>query len=157
MRGALITLVLAVVSSVLVSSQAVQVFPTTQPTTTPTTMMVFGDSETVTIDSVTYMVSVRKGSTAEGGRAMAGDVLSEGAEIRVGPRSEVRFIGEAGESLVVDRLATLKVFRTPEGKLAIGFVPIKYGPTRYGLRPGDKARSRAPATPLKPSRTLKVR
>jgi hypothetical protein len=106
----------------------------------------------VTINTVQGIVQYRTGPDQKWQKAAEGVELSEGAELRTGPRSAVKFMIGDDQTVTLDRLGTIQILRAnfENGKVFTD-LGMKYGRTRYDIESTARdhdAKVRSPSSVL---------
>ena len=112
--------------------------PTTQQATQasePATHMSLPEGPLkVTIVALQGIVQARASSDQKWEKAAEGLELSEGAELRTGPRSAVKFMIGDDQTVSLDRLGTIQILRASfESGKVFTDLGMKYGRTRYDI------------------------
>jgi hypothetical protein len=111
---------------------------------------------TVVIDAVEGMVQVRASEDAAWQRAEPGMELTQGAEFRTGPRSKVQFSIPPDQTIVLDRLGTMKVLAAiQQANTVTTELGMTYGRTLYDIEASGGLEHES--TIRSPSATLAVR
>src|SRR3954465_11634699 len=109
----------------------------------------------VKITGIEGIVQARSTADAKWEKATEGMELTEGAEMRTGPRSAVRFMLGDDQIVTLDRLGTIQVLRAAfESGKVFTDLGMKYGRTRYDI---DSAARKHDAKVRSPSSVLAVR
>ncbi len=109
----------------------------------------------VKIITVQGIVQSRPSSDQKWEKAAEGAELSEGAELRTGPRSAVKFMIGDDQVISLDRLGTIQILRADfESGKVFTDLGMKYGRTRYDI---DSAAHEHEAKVRSPSAVLAVR
>lgn len=109
----------------------------------------------VRVVEVAGMVQVRDSADAPWRAAVVGDEVTEGAEFRTGPRSQVVCVIDPDQTIVLDRLGTVAIAEAVrEQGVARTDLVMKYGRTEYSI---EEAGQKHDATIRSPSSTLAVR
>src|SRR2546430_8961390 len=118
----------------------------------------------VKVTGVQGIVQFRTGADGKWEKAAEGTELSEGAELRTGPRSAVRFMIGDDQTVTLDRLGTIQILKAnfENGKVFTD-LGMKYGRTRYDIESAARehdAKVRSPSsvlagggTPVEPDST----
>jgi len=125
------------------------------------TVPAFGQNEdgtalSVIIKKVKGLVQVRESADVKWQRAKPDMTLSQGAEFRTGPRSAVEFHIPPDQTIILDRLGTMKVLKAIQnaGKVTTD-LGVKYGRTKYKIETGGDLEHES--TIRSPNATLAVR
>jgi hypothetical protein len=106
----------------------------------------------VTVKSVKGIVQFRTSADAKWEKATEGTELSEGAELRTGPRSTVQFSIGDDQIVTLDRLGTIQILRASfESGKVFTDLGMKYGRTRYDIESAARehdAKVRSPSSVL---------
>ena len=106
----------------------------------------------VKITGVQGIVQFRTAPDAKWEKAAEGVELTEGAELRTGPRSAVRFMIGDDQTVTLDRLGTIQILRaTFESGKVFTDLGMKYGRTRYDIESAARdhdAKVRSPSSVL---------
>jgi hypothetical protein len=153
MRHALVIASMSV-ASVLTAPLFAEVVPTRSATTVATTGA-SAERLTATVAAVQGLVQVRDHDGDAWRKAKVGDVVTEDAEFRTGPKSAVQIKIPPDQTITLDRLGTVKLVQAIEsnGKI-ITNVGMKYGRTRYDIEAAGREHE---ASISSPSSTLAVR
>src|SRR4051812_36943913 len=109
----------------------------------------------VKITGIEGMVQARANADAKWEKAAEGLELTEGAEMRTGPRSAVRFMLGDDQIVTLDRLGTIQILRAAfESGKVFTDLGMKYGRTRYDI---DSAAHEHEAKVHSPNTVLAVR
>ena len=109
----------------------------------------------VTITGVEGMVQVRDSGDKPWVKAIAGMVVTEGAEFRTGPKSAVRCLIPPDQTITLDRLGTIKLMQAiRDGNVVKTKVGMPYGRTRYDI---EEAGIEHQSELVSPSSTLAIR
>ena len=110
---------------------------------------------TVVIAAVKGLVQVRENEAAAWQKAAVGMQLTEGAEFRTGPRSSVTCTIPPDQTIVLDRLGTVKVMEAiqTDTKVRTDLV-MRYGRTDYAIEAAGREHD---STIRSPTSTLAVR
>ncbi len=106
----------------------------------------------VTVTGVQGIVQYRTGADQKWTKAAEGVELTEGAELRTGPRSAVRFMIGDDQVVTLDRLGTIQILKAnfANGKVFTD-LGMKYGRTRYDIESAARehdAKVRSPSSVL---------
>ena len=106
----------------------------------------------VTIAKVQGIVQYRTGPDQKWQKAAEGVELSEGSELRTGPRSAVQFKIGDDQTVTLDRLGTIRILRAEfESGKVFTDLGMKYGRTRYDIESAARehdAKVRSPSSVL---------
>lgn len=106
----------------------------------------------VTVKAVKGIVQFRANADAKWEKATEGTELSEGAELRTGPRSAVQFSIGDDQLVTLDRLGTIQILRASfESGKVFTDLGMKYGRTRYDIESAARehdAKVRSPSSVL---------
>ncbi len=84
-------------------------------------------------------------------KAMEGTLLTEGAELRTGPRSAVQFMIGDDQVVTLDRLGTIQILRADfESGKVFTDLGMKYGRTRYDIDSAAREHDRQSPEPGRP-------
>src|SRR4051812_46351046 len=121
--------------------------------TNPSTSMALAPGPIkVRVTGVQGIVQFRTSADAKWEKAAEGSELTEGAELRTGPRSAVRFMIGDDQTVTLDRLGTIQILRAnfENGKVFTD-LGMKYGRTRYDIESAARehdAKVRSPSSVL---------
>ena len=109
---------------------------------------------TVKVTGVKGIVQFRTAPDQKWEKASEGTQLTEGAELRTGPRSAVQFMIGDDQVVTLDRLGTIQILRADfESGKVFTDLGMKYGRTRYDI---DSAAREHDAKVRSPSSVLAV-
>jgi hypothetical protein len=107
---------------------------------------------TVKITAVKGIVQFRTSPDGKWEKAIEGTELTEGAELRTGPRSAVQFMIGDDQTITLDRLGTIQILRAEfESGKVFTDLGMKYGRTRYDIESAARehdAKVRSPSSVL---------
>ena len=141
-----ISLLVVILSILLVGAIHAQTEPATTSFTLPEGPI------KVTVTGVQGIVQYRTGADQKWTKAAEGVELTEGAELRTGPRSAVRFMIGDDQVVTLDRLGTIQILKAnfENGKVFTD-LGMKYGRTRYDIESAARehdAKVRSPSSVL---------
>ncbi len=134
---------------------AAQDTPANEPASAPATAEAGSGAMKVVVAEVKGLVQVRANDGAGWEPAKVGMELTEGAEFRTGTRSSVTCVIPPDQTIVLDRLGTVKVLEAIQqgGKIRTDLA-MKYGRTNYNIQAAGVQHE---STIRSPSSTLAVR
>ena len=146
----------AAAAALAVANSAAAVPAASQPATLPAVARADGgQSLSGTVTQVQGLAQVRANATDEWKPVTVGMVLPEGVELRTGPNGLIRFTIPPDQTVVVDRLTTIKVLQSAQtGNAVKTDIGMKYGRTRYDI---EAAGLEHQSTIRSPNSTLAVR